>query len=146
MNDISREWKRDGYLVREDRALLDVDMIWCFLRGSYWAPNISRAAVQRSIDRSFPYGLYWASQQIGFGRVVSDLTTFAYLADVFVLDDFRGKGLGRWLIEVILEHPDFTEVRRWCLSTRDAQGLYAKFGFTPIEDPSTFMERKGRIR
>jgi GNAT superfamily N-acetyltransferase len=116
-------------------------MIWGFLRESYWAANIPRDIVERAIERSLPFGLYCQCRQIGFARVITDMTTFAYLADVFILDEFRGKGLGRWLIQVIMEHPDLTTIRRWSLATRDAHGLYGKLGFTPLRDPSMFMER-----
>jgi len=116
-------------------------MVWGFLRDSYWAANIPRDIVERSIEGSLPFGLYCESRQVGFARVITDMTTFAHLADVFVLDEFRGKGLGRWLMQVIMEHPELTTIRRWSLATRDAHGLYAKFGFTPLRDPSAFMER-----
>jgi GNAT superfamily N-acetyltransferase len=134
------EWIRDEYRISTDRVSLDVEMIWRFLRESYWAANIPRATVERAIGGSMPFGLYKGSRQIGFARVISDRATFAYLADVFVLEEFRGKGLGHWLVQVIMEHPDLAGLRRWSLATRDAHWLYAKFGFTPLRDPSRFME------
>jgi GNAT superfamily N-acetyltransferase len=141
MKTVSREWIRGDCRISTDRASLDVDMIWSFLRESYWAAKIPRDIVERSIEGSLPFGLYRGSRQIGFARVISDMTTFAYLADVFIVDAFRGKGFGRWLIQVIMEHPDLATIRRWSLATRDAHGLYGKFGFTPLRDPSAFMER-----
>jgi GNAT superfamily N-acetyltransferase len=139
-NEVMTEWIRSGYRISTDREQLDVDMIWGFLRESYWAANIPRATVERAIDGSMAFGLYHGSRQIGFARVITDKATFAYLADVFVLDEFRGKGLGEWLIQVIIEHPDLAGLRRWSLATRDAHALYAKFGFTPLRDPARFME------
>jgi GNAT superfamily N-acetyltransferase len=140
--DAMTEWIREDYRVSTDHASLDVEMVWRFLRESYWAANISRMTVERAIRGSMPFGLYHASRQIGFARVISDMATFAYLADVFVLDEFRNKGFGRWLIQVIVEHPELSGIRRWSLATRDAHEFYAKFGFTPLRDPSVFMERR----
>jgi GNAT superfamily N-acetyltransferase len=140
--DAMTDWIRENYRVSTDHESIDVEMVWRFLRESYWAANIPRLTVERAISGSMPFGLYHASRQIGFARVISDMATFEYLADVFVLDEFRNKGLGQWLIQVIMEHPDLSGIRRWSLATRDAHELYAKFGFTPLRDPSVFMERR----
>jgi GNAT superfamily N-acetyltransferase len=126
--------------VSTDPARLDLGAIHGYLTGSYWAAGISRSVVERSLRHSLGFGVYRGDELVGFARVVTDLATFAYLADVFVLDAYRGRGLSKWLIECILEHPDLRDVRRWHLVTRDAQGLYAKFGFAE-PPPGKHMER-----
>lgn len=134
------EWTRDKFTVTTDRARLDRDVIERFLGSSYWAENIPRAIVDKSIDNSLCFGLLEENRQIGFARVVTDRATFAFLADVFVLPEHRGAGLGTWLIECVVSHPDLQGLRRWVLGTRDAHGLYQKFGFTPLKRPEIFME------
>jgi GNAT superfamily N-acetyltransferase len=126
--------------VSTDPARLDLGAIHGYLTGSYWAAGISRSVVERSLRHSLGFGVYRGDELVGFARVVTDLATFAYLADVFVLDAYRGRGLSKWLMECILEHPDLRDVRRWHLVTRDAQGLYAKFGFAE-PPPGKHMER-----
>jgi GNAT superfamily N-acetyltransferase len=134
------EWTRDNYTVTDDRARLDRDVILSFLSSSYWAKDIPRATVDRSLDNSLCFALLDGARQIGFARVVSDRATFAYLGDVFVLDEYRGRGLGKWLIACVTSHPELQGLRRWILATRDAHGLYRPFGFTPLKKPETFME------
>ncbi len=134
------EWTRDRFKVTTDRARLDRDVILRFLSSSYWAENIPRATVDKSIDSSLCFGLLEENRQIGFARVVTDSATFAYLADVFVLPEHRGNGLGKWLIECVVSHPELQGLRRWMLGTRDAHGLYRQFGFTPLKRPEIFME------
>jgi GNAT superfamily N-acetyltransferase len=135
------DWRRDGYLISTDPRRLDRAAIWGFLRTAYWSPEIEREKVERAIDNSMPFGLFSAGgAQAGFARVVSDRTRFAWLADVFVLTAHRGQGLGVWLVETILSHPDLRDVR-WILATRDAHGLYARFGFEPV-DEGRFMDRR----
>ena len=134
------EWTRDKFTVTTDKARLDREVIVRFLASSYWAENIPRATVDRSIDNSLCFGLLEENRQIGFARVVTDCATFAYLADVFVLPEHRGAGLGKWLIECVVSHPDLQGLRRWMLGTRDAHGLYRQFGFTPLKRPEIFME------
>jgi GNAT superfamily N-acetyltransferase len=134
------EWTRDKFTVTTDRARLDRDVIVGFLTSSYWAQHIPRVIVDKSIDNSLCFGLLEEDRQIGFARVVTDCATLAYLADVFVLPEHRGAGLGRWLIECVVSHPDLQGLRRWVLGTRDAHGLYQKFGFTPLKRPEIFME------
>jgi GNAT superfamily N-acetyltransferase len=134
------EWSRDRFTVTTDKARLDRGAIHEFLRSSYWAENIPRSTVDRSIDGSLCFGLLEEHRQIGFARVITDCTTFAYLADVFVLPEHRGHGLGKWLIECVVNHPDLQGLRRWMLGTRDAHGLYEQFGFTPLKRPEIFME------
>jgi GNAT superfamily N-acetyltransferase len=112
-----------------------------FLTNSYWAKGISREIVTRSIEHSLCFGIYEGSgAQIGFARVVSDFATVAYLGDVFVLESHRGRGLSKWLMECVLEHPALQNLRRWILLTRDAHGLYSQFGFTPVKAPERYME------
>jgi GNAT superfamily N-acetyltransferase len=137
----AREHRRGPFLVSTDPARLDRALIHRFLAASYWAEGIPAAVVDRSIEGSIPFGLYLGDNQIGFARVVTDRATFAYLADVFVLPDHRGAGLGRWLLECVLAHPDLQGLRRFLLATRDAHGLYERFGFTPPLRPQSLMER-----
>ncbi len=120
---------------------LDVDVIHRFLsEESYWARGRAREVVQQCIDNSICFGAYVAGQQVGFARVVTDRATFAWLADVFILDDYRGRGYGKTLVAAVLAHPDLQGLRRWLLATKDAHGLYAQNGFTPVP-PERFMER-----
>jgi len=126
--------------VSTDPTQLDVDAIHAYLEGSYWAAGIPRAVVERSLRNSLNFGVYGGEELVGFARVVTDLATFAYVGDVFVIDAHRGRGLSKWLMECILDHPDLRDVRRWHLVTRDAHGLYAKFGFAE-PPPGKHMER-----
>jgi GNAT superfamily N-acetyltransferase len=129
------------YEIDTDRARLDMRVVHGFLSASHWARGIPMPVLQRAIRRSLPFGLYKDSRQIGFARVVTDSATFAYLADVFVIETERGQGLGRWLVESILAHPGLQGLRRWLLGTRDAHGLYRKTGFTEPAAPFEFLER-----
>jgi GNAT superfamily N-acetyltransferase len=135
-----REWTRGDYVVSTDRDRLDLDVIHGFLSRSYWAHDRSVERIRHSIERSVPFGLYHEGTQVGFARVLTDEVVFAYLADVFVIEPHRGLGLGVWLVEVVLNHPDFARIRRWMLGTRDAHELYRKFGFVDLV-PGRFMER-----
>ncbi len=128
------------FLISTDRAKLDLDVIHKFLTRSYWAAGIPRATVARSIENSLCFGVYDNSNQIGFARVISDFATFAYVADVFILEPYRERGLGKELMASIMAHPQLQGLRRWSLATRDAHGLYAQFGFTALENPSRSME------
>ena len=139
---MTSEWQRGEYLISTDRDRLDSAFIHNFLsNNSYWARGRDFELVQRSISNSFNFGLYKGNQQIGFARVVTDYATFAWLADVFVLDEHRGQGLGKWLVEVIVSHPKLQGFRRWLLATRDAHELYRRFGFTELSDASRWMEK-----
>lgn len=132
--------ERDGYRISTDPARLDREAIWSFLRTSYWSPGIARDIVDRGIDNSVVFGLYDAGgAQAGFARVVTDRTRLAWLADVFVLEPHRGRGLGVWLVASVLGHPEL-EGLRFILATADAHGLYERFGFEPA-DPARMMER-----
>lgn len=137
------EWRKDEYTISTERARLDLDVIYDFLNeSSYWAQGRSRERVERSVAHSLPFGVYRDGRQVGFARVVTDYATFAWLADVFVLDSERGRGLGKWLVETILSHAELREVRRWLLATRDAQELYRRFGFNDLDDsPLGWMEK-----
>jgi GNAT superfamily N-acetyltransferase len=134
------EWQRDGYVISTDPARLDVDAIHAYLTRSYWAAGIPRPLVARSIQGSLNFGLYSDAAQVGFARVISDRATFAYLCDVYVLEEHRGRSLGKWLIEEVMNHPELAGLRRFVLATRDAHGLYARHGFTPLARPHVFME------
>jgi N-acetylglutamate synthase-like GNAT family acetyltransferase len=133
----------DDYTISTDKTKLDLDVIHQFLsQDSYWALNIPRELVQRAIDNSLCFGVYHENQQVGFARVTSDLTTFAYLSDVFVVPAHRSKGLSKFLVETISNYPDLQGLRRWVLVTQDAHTLYAQFGFTPLDKPDLYMQRK----
>ncbi len=135
------EHRRGEYVISTDRALLDLNAIHSFLTNCYWAKGIPREVVARSIEHSLCFGIYHISDgQAGFARVISDFATIAYLGDVFVLESHRGRGLSKWLMECVMQHPDLQGLRRWILLTRDAQGLYSKFGFTPLKSPARYME------
>jgi GNAT superfamily N-acetyltransferase len=127
------------YEISTDKTRLDIDLIHQFLATSYWAAEIPREIVERSIRHSLCFGVYRLSSQIAFARVISDFTTFAYLADVFVLPEHRGRGVSKLLMQTILSHPDLQGLRRFVLATQDAHGLYAQFGFEPLANPSDFM-------
>ena len=135
-------WERGDYLISTARSRFDVELIHDFLsRTSYWASGRTLEVVQRSIEHSLAFGLYKENNQVGFARVVTDYATFAWIADVFVLPEHRGRGLSKWLMEVILGHPRLQGFRRWVLATKDAHSLYARFGFIPMHRPERWMER-----
>ncbi|BAY60123.1 GCN5-related N-acetyltransferase [Calothrix brevissima NIES-22] len=135
-----REWQRGEYTISTDIKRLDLTVVHQFLANSYWAAGLPLEVLQRSIDNSLVFGIYKGKEQIGFARVITDYSTFAYLSDVFVLEEFRGEGLGKWLIETILAYPELQGLRRWVLATKDAHELYRKFGFTELHDKYRFME------
>ena len=137
---MSTEWRRGEYLISTDKERLNVELVHRFLKDSYWASGIPEEIVRRSIDNSLAFGAYTDNEQVGFARVVTDYATFAYLADVFVLEAHRGRGLGKWMIEVITSHPRLQGLRRWMLATRDAHKLYRRYGFAELERPEIFME------
>ncbi len=135
------ERRRGDYVISTDRARLDLDVVHGFLTNCYWANGIPRELVARSIQHSLCFGIYDGSaRQVGFARVISDYATFAYIGDVFVIESHRGRGLSKWLMECIIQHPLLQNLRRWILATRDAHGLYSKFGFSPLEKADRFME------
>jgi GNAT superfamily N-acetyltransferase len=135
-------WERGEYLITTDRSRLDVALIHNFLsKETYWAVGRSVEVVKRSFDSSLCFGIHKKTEQVGFARVVTDFATFAWLADVFVVPEHRGHGLAKWLMEVILAHPELQGFRRWVLATKDAHSLYAQFGFIPLHRPERWMER-----
>ena len=138
---MAHEWRQGDYLISTDKSRLDLTVIHNFLTTSYWAAGIPLEIVRRSIENSLSFGLYREDQQIGYARVITDYATFAYLGDVFILEPFRGQGLSKWLMEVIVTHPDLQGFRRWILLTKDAHGLYKKVGFTGVATPERYMER-----
>jgi GNAT superfamily N-acetyltransferase len=138
---MSTEWARDGFIISTDPARIDLDVVHECLAGSYWAEGIPREVVRRSIEHSLCFGLYQDRRQIGFARVITDRATFAYLGDVFVLEAFRGRGLARWLLEVVQSHPELQGLRRWVLLTRDAHALYRQAGWSSLAAPDRYMER-----
>jgi len=129
-----------AYEISTDAARLDVDAIHAFLTQSYWSPGIPRATVARAIANSLCFGLFCEGKQVGFARVVTDKTTFAYLCDVYVLEEHRGQGLAQQLMTRIMQHPDLQGLRRMMLATRDAHDLYAKYGFQALGAPDRIME------
>ena len=128
------------YEISTDPARFDLDAIHAFLTQSYWSPGIPRTTVARAIANSLCFGVFWQGQQVGFARMVTDKTTFAYLCDVYVLEAHRGRGVSQQLMDYIMKHPDLQGLRRMMLATRDAHGLYAQFGFTPLSAPDRIME------
>lgn len=133
-------WTKGEFEISTDPAQIDLHTVHDFLTNSYWAKGIPVETVQRSIANALCFGIYLEGRQVGFARVVSDRATFAYLADVFVLEPYRGRGLSKWLMECILSHPDLQGLRRWMLATRDAHALYRQYGFTHLKAPDRWME------
>lgn len=131
---------RDGYTVSSDPARLDVDAMHAYLTRCYWSPGIPREVVARAAAGSLCFGLYCGAAQVGLARMITDGATFAYLCDVYVLEEHRGHGRGRWLMECEMRHPQLQGLRRMALITRDAHGLYAPLGFAPLRTPEGWME------
>ena len=131
---------KGDYSISTDKTKLDIDFIHGFLSDTYWAEGISKEIVSRSVRGSLCFGVFNGQDQVGFARMITDEATFAYLADVFIDEDHRGKGLCKWLMEFIFSHPDLQGLRRMMLATRDAHGLYARFGFTPVSNPERWMQ------
>ena len=141
------EITHNNFLISTDKSKLQINVIYDYLSNrSYWAENIPLEIVERSIANSIAFGIYHQKgntlKQVGFCRVVSDLSTFAYLADVFILEEYRGKGLSKFVVETVLKHHDLQGLRRWILATLDAHGLYAQYGFEPLDKPQNFMQIK----
>jgi GNAT superfamily N-acetyltransferase len=138
---MAQEWRQGEYLISTDRRRLDLAVIHGFLTTSYWAAGIPLEIVERSIEQSLSFGVYKVDNQVGFARVITDYATFAYIGDVFILEEYRGQGLSKWLMQVIADHPELQGLRRWILITRDAHGLYRKTGFGEPKDPERYMEK-----
>jgi GNAT superfamily N-acetyltransferase len=142
------EHQRDGYTISTDKTRLDIGLIHDFLsEDSYWAQDRPYDVVERSIDHSLCFGVYAGTEQVGFARVVTDYVTFAWLCDVFIVESHRGRGLGKWLVETIVAHPDLDGIRLFILATRDAHELYRGYaGFEPLEVPDKWMVRRSATR
>ncbi|MBP2167320.1 GNAT superfamily N-acetyltransferase [Erwinia toletana] len=135
------EWQRDDYLLSSDAAKLDIDWIHHQLsQHSYWAKDQPREMTLRSLAGSLPFGIYWQRQQVGFGRLITDYTRFAYLSDVIIDAEHRGRGLGRWFAQSVVTHPDLPTVRRWLLATDDAHEVYRRAGWRAVAQPERLME------
>ena len=134
------ETHRNNFTISTDPARLDIDAIADMLSRAYWAKGRTREVIARYLQYSLTFGIYDGSRQIGLARIVSDYTTFAWLCDVFIHEDYRGQGLGKWLMQTIHSHPDLQGLRRWLLATRDAHGLYAQYGWRPLANPERWME------
>ena len=132
---------RGDYLISTDKSKLDVHAIHDYLKGAYWCKEIPLRIVEKAIHHTaLCYGVYYQNQQVGYARVISDLATFAYLADVYIHPSQQGQGLGKWVMQCIMQHPDLQEIRRWTLATKDAHGLYEQYGFKPLARPQRLME------
>ena len=134
------EYQNKNYLISTEKSKINVALVHNYLcYHSYWAEGIPLEVVQRSIQNSLCFAMYKSDEQIGFARVISDFATYAYLADVFIVPEERGKGLSKWLMRVIMNHPQLQGLRRFVLATKDAHGLYAQFGFTAYPNPDRLM-------
>jgi len=130
-----------GYLISTDKSLIDFDLVHQYLSvDSYWAQGMPAGILEKVIENSICFGVYFQKQQVGFATVISDKATFAYIGNVFILPEFRGHGLSKWLMQTIIEYPELQGLRRWSLATADAHGLYKQFGFTEISHPDRWME------
>jgi GNAT superfamily N-acetyltransferase len=132
-------YRKDNFTITTDPAALDLDVIHGYLTRSYWRRGVPKEHVARAVQHSLNFGLFDGDQQIGFARVVTDYADFAYLCDVFILESYQGQGLGQWLIETVLAHPDLQGLGRFTLDTRDAQDFYRRLGFKELENPQTHM-------
>ncbi len=138
---MTQEWHRGEYYISTDKSKLDLAVIHNFLTTSYWAAGIPIETVKESLEHSLNFGVYEEGKQVGFARVITDYATFAYIGDVFILEDHRGQGLSKWLMQVIADHAELQGLRRWVLLTRDAHGLYRKTGFMEPVNPERYMEK-----
>lgn len=135
----------ENITISDDKSLLQLEVIHAYLTRSYWNEGVPIDFVKKAIDNSFCVGVYHEQKQIGFARVVTDFVISAYLGDVFILEDYRGKGLSKYLMEFLLTHPELSNIKAWRLATKDAHTLYSKFGFVPVEKPERMMERKTKL-
>ena len=133
------DFTKDGFTITTEREKMDIELIHSFLNRTYWAEGISKETIRRSIEGSLCFGVFENDKQVGFARMITDRATFAYLADVFIIEEYRGRGLSKWLMEVIMSHPDLQGLRRMILATKDAHGLYKQFGFTPLINVDRWM-------
>lgn len=133
------DFVKDGFTISTEKGKLDIELIHSFLNRTYWAEGISKETIRRSIEGSLCFGVFESDKQVGFARMITDKATFAYLADVFIIEEYRGRGLSKWLMQVIMSHPDLQGLRRMILATKDAHGLYKQFGFTPLINVDRWM-------
>ena len=134
------EATKNDFTISTDRSKINIDFVHDFLaKESYWAKEIPFDVVKKSIEGSLCFAVYDPDQQVGFARVITDYATFGYIADVFIAENFRGHGLGKWLMHCIMDHPQLKGFRRWMLATKDAHGLYAQYGFMPLDNPDRIM-------
>lgn len=131
---------KNRFSISTDKSKIDLATIHNFLKSSYWSDNIPRAIVEKSINNSLCFGIYEGEKQVGFARVITDYATFAYLADVFILEPYRGQGLGKWLVKTILKHPELQGLKKWLLVTKDAHELYRQYGFQNLTRPERYMD------
>jgi len=139
------EWRRDDFVISTDPGRVDRALTWRFIRTTYWGETLTEDRFLRSLDHALLFGLFEADGgQVGFGRVVTDYARFAWLSDLFVAPERRGRGLGRWLAETIVGYPPIADIDRWVLATRDAHGLYRDLGFGPLPEPARYMLKARR--
>lgn len=136
------EYKKNDYLITTDKRKLQTKVIHHFLTNSYWDKGCSFEVVKKKIKNSFCYGIYHNKKQIGFCRIISDFVAFSYLLDVFVIEEYRGRGLSKWLMSCVMKQPALSKTESWMLKTADAHGLYEKFGFKVASNPEKIMEKK----
>jgi GNAT superfamily N-acetyltransferase len=134
------ELKQGNFELSTDKNRMQIDVIYRFLQKSYWANKRSIEVIKKSIENSLSFGIFAGERQVGFARVITDYSTFAWIADVFIDEEFRGQGLSKWLMQSMLCHPDLQGMRRWVLATKDAHTLYSQFGFTALNKPERWME------
>jgi len=135
------ETRRDEYVISTDPARIDMEVVCDFLARAYWAVGRPRERTERAFTHSLVFGVYDGERQVGLARVVTDYSIVAYLCDVFIHEDYRDQGLGKWLVETVVSHPDLKDVRRWLLATDDAHGLYAKYDFKALDHVENWMQR-----
>lgn len=134
-------WAKEDYTIDTSIEMLDIDTIHHYLsKEAYWCLGIPRETIETAINNSICFGVYFNNEQVGFARMISDKATFAYLADVFILSEHQGKGLSKWMMECIQDHPELQGLRRVMLATSDAHGLYKQYGFSELEKPALFLE------
>jgi len=139
---MTNQFDKNGYLISTDKSKLDLAAVHNFITNSYWAKGISFQDVKKGIENSLAFGVYKQESQIGFARVITDYSRLAHLADVFILEEYRGLGLGKRLMENIMNHPELQSIKKWTLLTEDAHGLYRQFGFQDLKNPEIYMELK----
>jgi N-acetylglutamate synthase-like GNAT family acetyltransferase len=141
MEILKKGLQQQGFSITTDASKFQFDVIHGYLTRSYWSKGIPMEIVKKAVQNSFGFGVFHNGQQVGFARLITDFTIFAHLADVFILEQYRGKGLSKWLMHEILNHPLLQGLRKWTLATEDAHGLYKQFGFCEVKNPSINMER-----